>query len=61
VNNTVATGLVPVCGRTCAAPFLVGGSTSFNSSTHIYDQIVRVGVNYRFGELAAAAPAVITK
>jgi outer membrane immunogenic protein len=60
VNNTVATGLVPVCGTTCAAPALVTGSTSFNSSIHVYEQILRVGVNYNFGGgPAVAAPAPI--
>jgi hypothetical protein len=34
----------------CAAPFLVTGSTSFTSSIHVYDQILRVALNYKFGE-----------
>jgi outer membrane immunogenic protein len=59
VNNTVTTGLVPVCATTCAVPAV--GTTTFTSSTHIYDQILRVGVNYRFGEPAAAVPATMSK
>jgi outer membrane immunogenic protein len=50
VNNTLNTNLVPVCGATCAAPFLVTGSTSFTSSIHVYEQVLRVGLNYKFGE-----------
>ncbi len=46
VNNVIGTGLVPVCGTTCAAP--VTGSTTFTSALNIHEQLVRVGLNYRF-------------
>jgi hypothetical protein len=40
--------LVPVCGTSCAPAALVTGNTVFTSSNHVYEQIVRVGFNYRF-------------
>ena len=46
LNNSIGTGLVPICGTTCAAP--VTGTTTFNSSIHVHEQILRVGLNYRF-------------
>jgi len=49
VTNTFVAPLVPICGATCAPAALVTGSTTFTSSSHVYDQIIRVGFNYRLG------------
>jgi opacity protein-like surface antigen len=46
VNNSIVTGLVPVWGTTCATPIV--GTTTFYSSIHVHEQILRVGLNYRF-------------
>jgi outer membrane immunogenic protein len=51
VNNLIATGLVPVCATTCANP--ATGTTLFNSSIHVHEQILRVGLNYKFSNLSA--------
>jgi outer membrane immunogenic protein len=56
VNTVIGTGLVPVCATTCATP--ATGSTAFVGSTHVYEQILRVGFNYRF---AAAQSALVSK
>lgn len=57
INNTVVAGLAPVCASTCTNP--ATGSTSFVSSMHIYEQIVRVGLNYNFGGGPTTAPAPV--
>jgi outer membrane immunogenic protein len=57
VNNAIATSLVPVCATTCANPAV--GSTAFNSSIHVREQILRVGLNYKFGEIEPHA--LVTK
>jgi hypothetical protein len=46
----MADALVPVCATTCTNP--ATGSASFSSQNHIYEQIVRVGLNYKFNALA---------
>jgi outer membrane immunogenic protein len=55
VNNSIVTGLVPVCASTCANP--ATGTTTFNSSIHVHEQILRVGLNYNFGGGPSAPPA----
>jgi outer membrane immunogenic protein len=52
VTNAFGTKLVPVCASTCATP--ATGSTSFLSSSHVREQIIRIGVNYRFDTAVAA-------
>ncbi len=54
VNNTLVAGLSPVCNLTCANQ--ATGSTTFVSSMHIYEQILRVGLNYNFNSSPAIAP-----
>ncbi len=49
VNNAFGTAQVPVCGNSCAPAALVTGSTSFTSLNHVYEHIIRVGVNYKLG------------
>jgi outer membrane immunogenic protein len=58
VSNTIGTGVVPqnVLSAALAGPGVATGSTTFYSTNHIYEQIIRVGVNYRFGQAAAAMP-----
>ena len=63
VNNTIGTNS---CRYTCqlrsprtAVTGTATGTTSFSSTNHVYEQIIRVGINYRFG-YAAVAP-VVTK
>jgi outer membrane immunogenic protein len=50
VSNTIGTNLVPV--NVLCGPGITGctatGTTSFYSTNHIYEQIIRVGLNYRF-------------
>jgi outer membrane immunogenic protein len=46
VNHTFGTPLVPVSGANAASQ--VTGSTSFTSSLHVEEQIIRVGLNYKF-------------
>src|SRR5262249_54494401 len=46
VSNVVGAGLVPVCANTCAVP--ATGSTTFVSSVHVSEQIIRLGLNYKF-------------
>jgi outer membrane immunogenic protein len=58
VTNAIGSPLVPVCGTTCTAPFLVTGTAAFFSQNHVYEQTVRVGVNYRFNY---AAVPIVTK
>src|SRR4029077_17612719 len=66
VTARIATGLVPVCNVTCAAP--ATGSTSFTGTSHVTDQIVRLGLNYKFdflsplsaGQARAAAPVLVS-
>src|SRR5262249_9895618 len=53
VNNSIAAALVPVCASTCTNPAV--GTTSFNSSIHVYEQVLRVGLNYKFSNFAASA------
>jgi outer membrane immunogenic protein len=64
VNNTIGTTLVPVNVLGAVGGLAVNavgtGTTSFNSQNHIYEQIIRVGINYRFN-YASYAPAVLTK
>jgi outer membrane immunogenic protein len=58
VNNTVGTSLAPitfVSGCVGTNPCTATGTTTCQN--HVYEQIIRVGVNYRFS-YAAAAPAV---
>lgn len=47
VSNAIGTGLVSIPTGTAAGPFATG-TTTFTSSSHIYEQIVRVGMNYKF-------------
>ena len=61
VTARIATGLVPVCNATCAAP--VTGSTAFTGTSHVTDQIIRLGLNYKFdllspGQTRTAAPVL---
>jgi outer membrane immunogenic protein len=63
VNNAIGNTLVPLAitdpGAVPPAPPTPGpfatGTTAFSSSNHVYEQIIRVGVNYRFGGAAVAA------
>jgi outer membrane immunogenic protein len=48
VNYQFGTNQTPVCGTTCVAPFLITGTAAFSSQNHVYEQIVRVGLNYKF-------------
>src|SRR5262249_33313164 len=61
VNNSIGTNLVPQLVQITTSPGLgtATGTTNFYSQNHIYEQIIRVGINYRFG-YAAIAP-VVTK
>ena len=45
------TNLVPVCATTCTNP--ATGTASFSSRNHVYEQVIRVGLNYKFNALAA--------
>jgi outer membrane immunogenic protein len=45
LQNAFTQGLVPLCASTCANP--ATGTTLFTSDRHIYEQIVRVGINYK--------------
>ena len=47
------TNLVPVCATTCTGAGLATGTASFSSRNHVYEQVVRVGLNYKFNPLAA--------
>ena len=46
MDTSIVTGLVPVCATTCANP--ATGFTTFTSAIHVREQIVRVGLNYKF-------------
>src|SRR5262249_36504660 len=73
VENTITTGLTPMSvivsqsgppapcpvSSFCGVPGTATGTTIFHSSNHIYEHIIRVGINYRFS-YAAVAP-VVTK
>ena len=45
------TNLVPVCATTCTNP--ATGTASLSSRNHVYEQVIRVGLNYKFNALAA--------
>jgi outer membrane immunogenic protein len=55
VNNAIGTTLTPVAAINAAGAPLATGSTSFFTQNHVYEQIIRVGINYRFN-YAAVAP-----
>jgi hypothetical protein len=55
VDYQFGTNQTPVCGTTCVAPFLINGTAAFSSRNHVYEQVVRVGLNYKFNTLAASA------
>src|SRR5262249_39412241 len=60
VSNTIGTDLVPLQVMIVSGGFgTATGSTSFYSQNHIREQVIRVGINYRF-DYAAVAP-VVTK
>jgi hypothetical protein len=46
VDHSFGTGLVPVIGSTTTS--LVTGSTAFSSSIHVYENMIRLGLNYKF-------------
>jgi hypothetical protein len=53
VDNAIGTNLVPVAAVNRANNNLATGSTSFFSQNHVIEQIIRVGLNYKFNALAA--------
>ncbi len=55
VNYQFGTNQTPVCGTTCTSPFLITGTAGFSSQNHVYEQIVRVGLNYKLNALATPA------
>ena len=61
VTNTIGTNLTPVAVLVSPSftQALATGTTSFRSDNHVYEQVIRVGINYRFS-YAAVAP-VVTK
>jgi outer membrane immunogenic protein len=64
VTNTIGTNLTPlavaVASGTRFVPGTATGTTTFYSSNHVYEQIIRVGINYRFslptGQVYTAKP-----
>jgi outer membrane immunogenic protein len=58
VTNTIVAPLVSIPVN--AGGPLVTGNTAFTSSNHVYDQIIRLGLNYRFSYGPTYAP-VYTK
>jgi opacity protein-like surface antigen len=46
VNYQFGADLVPVCASTCTNP--ATGTASFSSQNHVYEQVIRVGLNYKF-------------
>ncbi len=48
VQRAFGTPLVPVAGTSFAPANLVTGSTSFISSIHVYENMIRLGLNYKF-------------
>jgi opacity protein-like surface antigen len=57
VNYQFGTNQTSVCGTTCVAPFLITGTAAFSSQNHVYEQIVRVGLNYKFDTTIAPTVA----
>jgi hypothetical protein len=47
VSHGFGAGLVPLPTAAPAGPYATG-TTAFTSSTHIYEQIARFGMNYNF-------------
>jgi len=43
------TNPVPVCASMCTNP--ATGTASFSSRNHVYEQVIRVGLNYKFNAL----------
>ena len=46
LRQSFSTGLAPVSGTTVATP--ATGSTTFTSSVHVEEHLIRVGLNYKF-------------
>ena len=59
VTNAIGTGLLPltVFVNNFSTFGTATGSTSFFGTSHVREQIIRVGINYRFGYAAVAAVA----
>jgi opacity protein-like surface antigen len=59
VNYQFGTNQTPVCGTTCTPAFLINGTAAFSSQNHVYEQVIRVGLNNKFDTLIA--PPVVRK